>query len=85
MFRPKHAVARPNHTVGACSVQNVVVCPPEPSEVASVGSGIASQLQMFLILSELGAEPSVDHRPAVFLTNALTGWEGAATMEASLS
>ena len=53
--------------------------------VASVGSGIASQLQMFLILSELGAEPSVDHRRAVFLTHALTGWEGAATMEASLS
>ena len=38
---------------------------------------VVAQLQMFLILSELGANPTADHRPAVFLTNALTGWDGA--------
>lgn len=37
---------------------------------------VIAQLQMFLILSELGAKPTVTHRPAVFLTNALTGWYG---------
>ncbi|MCW5979744.1 MAG: N-6 DNA methylase [Bryobacteraceae bacterium] len=37
---------------------------------------VIAQLQMFLILSELGARPTADHRPAVFLTNALTGWDG---------
>ena len=37
---------------------------------------VIAHLQMFLILSELGAKPTADHRPAVFLTNALTGWDG---------
>jgi hypothetical protein len=37
---------------------------------------VIAQLQMFLILSELGAQPTATHRPAVFLTNALAGWDG---------
>ncbi len=37
---------------------------------------VIAQLQIFLILFELGANPTADHRPAVFLTNALTGWDG---------
>ena len=37
---------------------------------------VVAQLQLYLLLSDLGAEPSPTHRPAVFLTNALTGWEG---------
>jgi hypothetical protein len=41
---------------------------------------VIAQLQMFLILSELGAKPTAEHRPAVFLTNALTGWDGAEQM-----
>ncbi len=42
---------------------------------------VIAQLQMFLILSELGAKPSADQRPAVFLTNALTGWDGPEQMK----
>lgn len=37
---------------------------------------VIAQLQAYLILSELGVEPDATHRPAIFLTNALTGWEG---------
>jgi hypothetical protein len=37
---------------------------------------VISQLQLYLILSELGATPDETKRPAVFLTNALTGWHG---------
>jgi len=36
---------------------------------------VIAQLQLYLMLSELGVEPKPDERPAVFLTNALTGWE----------
>lgn len=42
---------------------------------------VIAQLQMFLILSELGAKPTAAHRPAVFLTNALTGWDGPEQMK----
>ena len=35
---------------------------------------VIAHLQLHLLLSELGAEPRVGERPAVFLTNALTGW-----------
>ncbi|MGA2150214.1 MAG: type ISP restriction/modification enzyme, partial [Bryobacteraceae bacterium] len=42
---------------------------------------VIAQLQMFLILSELGAKPTATHRPAVFLTNALTGWDGPEQMK----
>lgn len=42
---------------------------------------VIAQLQMFLILSELGANPTATHRPAVFLTNALTGWDGPEQMK----
>src|ERR1017187_3587648 len=42
---------------------------------------VIAQLQMFLILSELGAKPTAEHRPAVFLTNALTGWDGPEQMK----
>jgi hypothetical protein len=38
---------------------------------------VISQLQLYLILSELGAPPDPPMRPAVFLTNALTGWNGS--------
>ncbi len=37
---------------------------------------VVAQLQLYLILADLGVEPDPDHRPAIFLTNALTGWEG---------
>lgn len=39
-------------------------------------SFVIAQLQLYLILSELGTPPGKDRRPAVFLTNALTGWSG---------
>lgn len=37
---------------------------------------VIAQLQLYLLLSDLGVTPASDTRPAVFLTNALTGWEG---------
>jgi hypothetical protein len=37
---------------------------------------VVSQLQVYLLLADLGVMPSSDRRPAIFLTNALTGWEG---------
>ncbi|MFO7695646.1 MAG: type ISP restriction/modification enzyme [Anaerolineae bacterium] len=37
---------------------------------------VIAQLQLHLLLTALGASPGRDRRPAVFLTNALTGWEG---------
>lgn len=42
---------------------------------------VIAQLQIFLILSDLGAKPTTNHRPAVFLTNALTGWDGPEQMK----
>jgi hypothetical protein len=42
---------------------------------------VVAQLQMFLILSDLGSNPTAEHRPAVFLTNALTGWGGPEQMK----
>lgn len=37
---------------------------------------VVAQLQMYLLLSRLGATPDEKHRPAIFLTNSLTGWNG---------
>ena len=37
---------------------------------------VIAQLQLYLILAELGAAPATADRPAIFLTNALTGWDG---------
>ncbi len=37
---------------------------------------VVAHLQLYLVLSELGAAPSETQRPAIFLTNALTGWSG---------
>jgi hypothetical protein len=37
---------------------------------------VIAQLQMYLLLAEAGAPPLERQRPAVFLTNALTGWDG---------
>lgn len=37
---------------------------------------VISQLQLYLILSELDAAPGAKQRPAIYLTNALTGWGG---------
>ncbi len=37
---------------------------------------VIAQLQAYLLLSDLGASPSPKHRPAIYLTNALTGWGG---------
>lgn len=42
---------------------------------------VIAHLQLHLLLSELGAEPRAGERPAVFLTNALTGWRPGAQME----
>jgi hypothetical protein len=33
-----------------------------------------AQLQLYILLAELGVEPPAGHRLAIFLTNALTGW-----------
>lgn len=38
---------------------------------------VISHLQIYLILAELGIESPEGLRPAVFLTNALTGWDGS--------
>jgi Type ISP C-terminal specificity domain/N-6 DNA Methylase len=37
---------------------------------------VVAQLQLYLLLSRLDAAPDEKHRPAIFLTNALTGWKG---------
>jgi hypothetical protein len=37
---------------------------------------VVAQLQLYLLLARLGATPDEKRRPAVFLTNALTGWHG---------
>ena len=37
---------------------------------------VVAQLQLYLLLSHANAEPDENHRPAIFLTNALTGWDG---------
>ncbi|HLY22031.1 MAG TPA: type ISP restriction/modification enzyme [bacterium] len=37
---------------------------------------VVAQLQLYLLLARLGSAPDETHRPAVFLTNALTGWHG---------
>ena len=37
---------------------------------------VIAQLQLHLLLSDLGVAPSESTRPAVYLTNALTGWDG---------
>ena len=42
---------------------------------------VIAHLQLHLLLAELGAEPRADERPAVFLTNALTGWRPGAQLE----
>ena len=42
---------------------------------------VIAQLQAYLLLAELGTEPDAKSRPAIFLTNALTGWEGPEQMK----
>lgn len=43
---------------------------------------VVAHLQLHLILDSLGAEPDgEEHRPGVFLTNALTGWDEEEQME----
>ncbi|MFN8588672.1 MAG: type ISP restriction/modification enzyme [Candidatus Eisenbacteria bacterium] len=42
---------------------------------------VISQLQLYLVLAELGVAPDETQRPAVFLTNALTGWHGEEQMK----
>ncbi|KAA0250333.1 MAG: helicase [Acidobacteria bacterium] len=37
---------------------------------------VMTQLQLYVLLADIGAEPRKSDRPAVFLTNALTGWDG---------
>jgi hypothetical protein len=37
---------------------------------------VITQLQLYVILTELGAKAGKAERPAVFLTNALSGWDG---------
>ena len=37
---------------------------------------VVAQLQLYLLLSQVDAEPDANHRPAIYLTNALTGWQG---------
>lgn len=39
---------------------------------------VIAQLQAYLLLSDMGATPTPRHRPAIYLTNALTGWESGA-------
>ncbi len=42
---------------------------------------VIAQLQAYLLLAEVGTEPDAKSRPAIFLTNALTGWEGPEQMK----
>lgn len=42
---------------------------------------VIAQLQIYLMLAELGAAPDETHRPAVFLTNALTGWDSTGQLK----
>ncbi|WP_094552141.1 type ISP restriction/modification enzyme [Rubricoccus marinus] len=42
---------------------------------------VVAHLQIHLLLASLGAEPGKDHRPGVFLTNALTGWSGGSQLD----
>jgi hypothetical protein len=42
---------------------------------------VIAHLQLHLLLAELGAEPELEQRPAVFLTNALTGWQPGAQLD----
>jgi hypothetical protein len=42
---------------------------------------VIAQLQIYLMLDELGAAPDEAHRPAVFLTNALTDWDSGEQMK----
>lgn len=42
---------------------------------------VIAHLQLHLILAGLGAEPGPDHRPGIYLTNSLTGWEEEDTPE----
>jgi hypothetical protein len=37
---------------------------------------VIAQLQLYHVLAEVGATPAPGQRPAIFLTNALSGWEG---------
>lgn len=41
---------------------------------------VIAHLQLHLLLAELGSEPDRNQRPAVFLTNALTGWRPGAQL-----
>lgn len=41
---------------------------------------VIAHLQLHLLLAELGSEPARNQRPAVFLTNALTGWRPGAQL-----
>jgi hypothetical protein len=38
---------------------------------------VIAQLQLYLALADIGSAPNTQRRPVIFLTNALTGWEGA--------
>jgi hypothetical protein len=42
---------------------------------------VIAQLQAYLALSRLGATPGEGRRPAIYLTNALTGWSGPAQLK----
>lgn len=42
---------------------------------------VIAQLQAYLVLARLGATPGEGRRPAVYLTNALTGWSGSAQLK----
>jgi hypothetical protein len=37
---------------------------------------VVAQLQIYIALANLGVAPDEKHRPAIFLSNALTGWHG---------
>ncbi len=42
---------------------------------------VVAHLQLYLLLSEMGAAPDETHRAGVFLTNALTGWHAVPQTE----
>jgi hypothetical protein len=42
---------------------------------------VITQLQLYIMLAGIGAKPKKGDRPAVFLTNALTGWGGPETIK----
>ncbi len=71
-------IARQLHTEGQTNTLGAQILEAVCSRIVGfeilTASFVIAQLQLYLLLSNLGATPGRRQRPAVFLTNALTGW-----------